>query len=128
MTGNVYTYLFRILMQNKQKPITNSCRKNLWSKLILTLSKTEFKILRKKPGDEAFSGFMQIPEARMRSKACRFQQIFKYRNTELLLFFSIITPCIDRCDFDITFCRLLYITEIRLTKLHRSIQLAFYYQ
>ena len=43
----------------------------------------------------------------------------------MLLFFSIITPCIDRCNFDITFCRLLYITEIRLTKLHRSIQLVF---
>ena len=28
----------------------------------------------------------------MRSKTCRFQQIFKYRNTELLLLFSIIIP------------------------------------
>ena len=32
----------------------------------------------------------------MRSKTCRFQQIFKYRNTELLLLFSIITPCIHK--------------------------------
>ena len=54
ITGNLYTYLFPILLQNKQKPITNSCRNNLWSKPILILSKTEFKILRKKPGDEAF--------------------------------------------------------------------------
>ena len=45
---------FPILPQNRQKPITNSCRNNLWSKPILILSKTEFKILRKKPGDEAF--------------------------------------------------------------------------
>ena len=52
--GNLYTYLFPILLQNKQKPITNSCRNILWSKAILILSKTEFKILRKKPGDEAF--------------------------------------------------------------------------
>ena len=28
----------------------------------------------------------------MRSKTCQFQYIFKYRNTELLLLFSIITP------------------------------------
>ena len=28
----------------------------------------------------------------MRSKTCRFQQIFKRRNTELLLLFSIISP------------------------------------
>ena len=28
----------------------------------------------------------------MRSKTCRFQQIFRYRNMELLLLFSIITP------------------------------------
>ena len=54
ITGNLYTYLFPILLQNKQKPITKSCRNNLWSKPILILSKTEFKVLRKKPGDEAF--------------------------------------------------------------------------
>ena len=54
ITGNVYTYLFRILLQNKQKPITNSCRNHIWSKPILILSKMEFKILRKKPGDKAF--------------------------------------------------------------------------
>ena len=29
----------------------------------------------------------------MRSKTCQFQQIFKGRNTELLLLFSIISPC-----------------------------------
>ena len=51
---SILTFLFPILLQNKQKPITNSCRNNLRSKPILTLSKTEFKILRKKPGDEMF--------------------------------------------------------------------------
>ena len=45
---------FTILLQNKQKPITNSCRNKLQSKPILILSKEEFKILRKKPSDEAF--------------------------------------------------------------------------
>ena len=28
---NLYTYLFPILLQNKQKPIRNSCRSNFWS-------------------------------------------------------------------------------------------------
>ena len=54
ITGNFYTYPFPNLLKNKQKPTTNSCRNNLWSKLILILSKTEFKILRRKPGGEAF--------------------------------------------------------------------------
>ena len=31
----------------------------------------------------------------MRSETCEFQQIFKYRNTDLLLLFSIITPCFN---------------------------------
>ena len=31
----------------------------------------------------------------MRSKTCRFQYIFKYRNTELLLLFSLMTPLYD---------------------------------
>ena len=44
-----------------EKPITNSCRNNLWSKPILILSKTEFKILRKKPGDEAFRVSFKFP-------------------------------------------------------------------
>ena len=48
-------------LQNKQRPITNSCRNNLWSKPILILSKTEFKILRKKPGDEAFRLSFKFP-------------------------------------------------------------------
>ena len=46
------SYLFPILPQNKHKPITSSCRNNLWSKPIL--SKTEFNILRKNPDDKAF--------------------------------------------------------------------------
>ena len=57
----ISVYLFPILLQNKQKPITNSCRNNLWSKSILILSKTEFKILRKKPGDEAFRVSFKLP-------------------------------------------------------------------
>ena len=44
-----------------KKPITNSCRSNLWSKSILILSKTEFKILRKKPGDEVFRVSFKFP-------------------------------------------------------------------
>ena len=43
------------------KPITNSCRNNLASKPILILLKTEFKILRKKPGDEAFRVSFKFP-------------------------------------------------------------------
>ena len=31
----------------------------------------------------------------MRSETCRFQKIFKYRNTELLLLFSIITTSFE---------------------------------
>ena len=58
---NPYTYIFPILQQNKQKPITNSCRNNLWSKPILTLSKTDFRILIKKPCDEAFRVSFKFP-------------------------------------------------------------------
>ena len=61
ITGNLYTYLFPILLKNKQKPITNSRRNNLWSKPILILSKTEFMILRKKPGNEAFRISFKTP-------------------------------------------------------------------
>ena len=45
---------FQFYCKKKQKPITSSCRNNLWSKPILILSKTEFKNFRKKPGDETF--------------------------------------------------------------------------
>ena len=61
IAGNLYTYLFPILLQNKQKPITKSCRNNLRSKPILILSKTEFEIFRKKPGDEAFRVSYKFP-------------------------------------------------------------------
>ena len=61
IAGNLYTYLFLILLQNKQKPITKSCRKNLRSKPILILSKTEFKSFRKKPGDKAFRVSYKFP-------------------------------------------------------------------
>ena len=43
---------FPILLQNKQKPIRNSCRSNLWATPTLIISNIEFKVLRKKPGDE----------------------------------------------------------------------------
>ena len=46
--------LIPILLKNRQKTVTNSCRNKLSSKAILTLSKTEFTVLRKKSGDEAF--------------------------------------------------------------------------
>ena len=42
-----------ILLKNKQKPIINSCRSNLWSTPILIFLNIEFKIFRKRPGDEA---------------------------------------------------------------------------
>ena len=58
---SIFTF-FPILLQNKQKPITNSCKNNLWSELILILSKTEFKILAKKPGDEAFRVSFKFPD------------------------------------------------------------------
>ena len=61
ITGNLYTCLFSILLQNKQKPITNSCRNNLASKPILILLKTEFKILRKKPDDEGLQVSFKSP-------------------------------------------------------------------
>ena len=47
IAGNLYTYLFPILLQNKQKPITKSCRNNLRSKPILILSKQNLKFLGK---------------------------------------------------------------------------------
>ena len=58
---DLYTYLFTILLQNKEKTITNSCRNNLWSKPIVILSKTEFKISRKKPDNEAFRISFKFP-------------------------------------------------------------------
>ena len=61
ITGNLYIYFFPILLQNKLKSITNSCRNNLWYIPILLLSKAEFKILRKKPSDEVFRVLFQFP-------------------------------------------------------------------
>ena len=55
------TYLFPILRQNKQQAIRNSCRSNLWPTTILILSYIEFKILRKRPGDEAFQVSFKFP-------------------------------------------------------------------
>ena len=52
---------FSVLLQNKQKTITNSCWNNLRSKLILILSKTEFKTLRTKPTDEEFRDSSKFP-------------------------------------------------------------------
>ena len=72
-------YLFLILLQNKQKPITNSCRNNLWSKPILILSKTEFKILRKKPGDEAFRVSFKFPRRGWDQRLADFN---RFSNTE----------------------------------------------
>ena len=43
---------FPIFLQNKQKPVTNSCNSNLSSTIILMLLNTETKVLRKKPGDK----------------------------------------------------------------------------
>ena len=53
--------LIPILLKNKQKTITNSCRNKLWSKSILTLSKTEFTVLRKKSGVEEFQVLFKFP-------------------------------------------------------------------
>ena len=53
--------IFSNSSENKQKPITNSCRNNLWSKPILILSKTEFKVFRNKPGDKAFRVSLKLP-------------------------------------------------------------------
>ena len=84
ITGNLYTYIFPILLQNKQKPITNSCKNNLWSKLTVILSKTQFKILTKKPGDEAFQVSFKFPRRGWDQRLADFM--------ELLLLFSITTP------------------------------------
>ena len=80
---------FPILLQNRQKPIKNSCRSNLWYTPMLILWNLELKncgLVTKR------FGFIQIPEARMGSKTCRFQQLLKHRNTELLLLLGIISP------------------------------------
>ena len=53
---------FQFYYKRNEKTITNSCRNNLWSKPISILSKTEFKIFRKKPGDEAFQLSFKFPE------------------------------------------------------------------
>ena len=60
--NNDQTYnLFPIQLKTKQRPNTNSCKNNLWSKPILILSKTEFEILRKKSGDGAFRVSFKFP-------------------------------------------------------------------
>ena len=79
ITGNLYTYLFPILLQNKQKSITNSCRNNLQSKPILILSKTEFRILRKRPGDEAFRVSFKFPRRGWDQRLADFN---RFSNTE----------------------------------------------
>ena len=52
---------FAILLQNTQKPIRNSSRSNLWPTPILILLNIELKILRKRPGDEAFRVSFKFP-------------------------------------------------------------------
>ena len=53
---------FQILLQNKQKLTRKRLSKNdLWSKPILIISNNEFKILRRKPGDEAFRVSFKFP-------------------------------------------------------------------
>ena len=59
-------HLFPILLQNKQKPITNSCTNNLWSKPILILSKPEIQNFEEEAWWRKDSGFIQITETRMR--------------------------------------------------------------
>ena len=106
ITGNLYTCLFPILLQNKQKPITNSCRKKLWSTPISILSKIEFKILRKKPGDEALSKIefkilmkkpgdeaFQVSRGADEIKVLPIPIDFQMQKHRVLLLFSIVTPC-----------------------------------
>ena len=65
---------FPILLWNKQKPIRNSCRSNLWPTLILILLNIEFKILRKRPGDEAFRVSFKFPRGRWDQRLADFNR------------------------------------------------------
>ena len=80
ITGNLFTYLSPILLQNEQKPITNrNYRNNFRSELILILSKIEFKTLKKKPGDETFRVSFKFPR---RGGDQRLADFNKHSNTE----------------------------------------------
>ena len=71
---NVDIILNWISLQNKQKPIRNTCRSNLWSTLILILWNTEFKILRKKPGDKPFQVSFEFPRCRWDQRLADFNR------------------------------------------------------
>ena len=71
---NVDIILNWILLQNKQTPIRNTCRSNLWSTLILILWNTEFKILRKKPGDKPFQVLFEFLRCRWDQRLANFNR------------------------------------------------------
>ena len=77
ITVNLYTYLFPILLQNKQEPITNFFRNNIRSTLILILSKRDFKILKKKPRDEVFRVSFKFPRCRWDQRLADFNRFSK---------------------------------------------------
>ena len=57
---SLYLY-FSILLQNKQKPSRNVCKKNVWPTCILILWNIEFKSLIKMHGDKAFRASFKFP-------------------------------------------------------------------
>ena len=59
--NEIFILMFLLSLQNKQKPIRNSSCSNLWSTPLLILWNIEFKVLSKKPSDEAFRVSFKLP-------------------------------------------------------------------
>ena len=104
ITGNLYTYLFPILLQNRQKPITNSCRNNLWSKPMLILSKTEFEILRS--GEEAFRVSFKFPRRGWDQRLANFN---RFSNIETRNCYSCLVLSLHDEPKHIVKCELVYL-------------------
>ena len=100
--GNLYTYFFPILLQNKQKPIRNSCRSNLKSTPTLILWNIEeiFKILGKKPGDEAFQVSFKFLRHRWNQRLADFN---RFSNNETRSCYSCNAT--DQVEFRIQKCQ-----------------------
>ena len=87
---NLYTYLFPVLLQNKQKSIWNSSKTNLWLTPRPILWNITSNTLRKKPG-EAFQASFKLPRCGWDQRLANFnrflqqKQIYYYMSMSKLI-------------------------------------------
>ena len=80
---NLYTYLFPVLLQNKQKSIWNSSKTNLWLTPRPILWNITSNTLRKKPG-EAFQASFKLPRCGWDQRLANFNRFLQQKQCLLL--------------------------------------------